>query len=91
MPQRTASSSEAPAAAATIARLSRQRRGLRADVALDERAGARIDRRLAREEDQPAGLDGVRVGAGGLGGADRGDRFAMMGHGKGTRANLRAR
>ena len=57
---------------------------LRADVALDQRSGVRIDRRLAREEDQPAALDGVRVGAGRLGRADRGDRFAMMGHGKGN-------
>src|SRR5918999_2890072 len=55
---------------------------LGADVALDQAAGVGVDRRLARQEDQPAGLDGVGVRTGGLGGPGRADRFAMMGHGK---------
>ena len=81
MPQRTASSSEAPAAAATIARFSRQRRVWSPMSPSTSAPVPGIDRRLAREEDQPAGLDGVGVGAGRGRAADRGDGFAMMGHG----------
>ena len=58
--------------------------GLRARVALHQLAGVRVHRRLAGQEDQPAALDRVGVGTGRGGRADRGDRFAMMGHGKGT-------
>ena len=57
--------------------------GLGLDVALDERAGGRVERHLAGDEDERAGLltggDALGVGADGGGGVGRGD--TADGHG----------
>ena len=78
---RTASASDAPAAAQTAARLRRHWPACSAGRLADELAGLGIERDLARAEQQPRGADGVAVRADGRGGAEGGHGLAMLGHG----------
>ena len=78
--QRTASSSDAPAAAQTACEVLQAARGLFGRGLADELVRVRIQRDLSRAEQQAACANRVAVGTEGGGRSDRSDGFAMLGH-----------
>ena len=77
IPQRTALRSDAPGGRADRLQVAQALACLLADIALDERAGRRVQRRLPRQEEEATGAHRVAVGTHGGGGVRRGDRLAV--------------